>query len=255
MKHKIEQIIDYDFLIKNNTSTYIFNPIFDTIDSTNTYIENNSKLLKNKSVILTRHQTNGRGRYERNFVSNINKGIYCSFLIKENIDQSFLKLLHLKIACALHNAIKITFNIDTQIKWPNDLILQNKKCAGILIETQYNQNKLDSIIIGFGLNIYKQVFNQSLNLLAVSLEDVYEQDYNQNQLLINFFETIDEFLYKIDAIEYFRNHMIPTGTLVTITLDKSKKTVKIINLNSDGQLIVETENKNIVTLFNEEIIL
>lgn len=239
-------------LTSNNTSSYTFYPIFDTIDSTNTYIKNNYNSLKNKAIILAKYQTNGRGRYDRNFLSNDNKGIYCSFLLKEDIN---MNLLNLKIACALQYSIRTIFKLDTQIKWPNDLMINNKKCAGILIETQYNQNNLEAIIVGFGLNIFKQDFNHELSEIATTLEDYKSQEYDRNQLLNTFFNTLDNFLSNIDTIEYYKNHMIPINTHVRLTINNKKETVKIIDINLDGQLIVETKNNTILTLFNEEITL
>ena len=250
-KNKINYDIDY--LIKNNKSQYQYTPIFDSINSTSTYIKENQNELNDKTIIIAKRQTNGRGRYERNFVSNDDKGIYCSFLIKENIDQELLKFINLKCACALHYAIKTTFNIDTQIKWPNDLIINQKKCAGILIETQTLDNKYSSIIIGFGLNIYKQEFDHSLKLIATTLEDYKDQNYNRNQLLIHFFNQLDQFLYHKDIIPYFKKHMIPLRSNVFMTLNNSKELVKILDLNDNGQLIIETKNNDVLTLFNEEI--
>ena len=250
-KNKINY--DIEFLIRNNRSSYQFTPIFESIDSTNTYIKTNIDNLSNKTVIISKHQTNGRGRYERNFISNDDKGIYCSFLIKEEINENLLKHLNIKIACALHYAIKTTFNIDTQIKWPNDLIINQKKCAGILIETQTLDNKYSSIIIGFGLNIYKQEFDHSLKLIATTLEDYKDQNYNRNQLLIHFFNQLDQFLYHKDIIPYFKKHMIPLRSNVFMTLNNSKELVKILDLNDNGQLIIETKNNDVLTLFNEEI--
>lgn len=244
--------LNLEILRSNNTSFYTFQPIFETIDSTNTYIKNNLNSLENKSVILAKYQTKGRGRYDRNFVSNNDKGIYCSFLLKENLHFS---LLNLKIACALHHSIKETFNINTYIKWPNDLMINNKKCAGILIETQFNQTNLEAIIIGFGLNIFKQKFDTELERTAISLEEYKNQTYNRNKLLNTFFNKLDYFLSQNDTIGYFRNHMIPKETFVNLTINNAKEIVKIIDLNSEGQLIVETKNNEILTLFNEEITL
>lgn len=250
-----ENKINYDleYLIKNNKSQYQYTPIFDSIDSTSTYIKNNLIKLNSKTIIIAKHQTKGRGRFDRNFVSNDDKGVYCSFLIKENIDQDLLKFINLKLACALHQTILNTFDINTQIKWPNDLIIDQKKCAGILIETQTLDSKYSSLIVGFGLNIYKQNFDESLMLIATTLEDHKFQEYNRNKFLINFFNQLDLFLYHQDIISYFKKHMIPIGSYVYMTLNNNKEIVKILDLNDNGQLVIETKNKDILTLFNEEI--
>lgn len=249
-----QETIDYnlDFLIKKNISNYTYTPIFDSIDSTNTYIKNNYETIKNKTIIISKHQTNGRGRYDRKFISNTDKGIYCSFLIKENLDD-ISKNINLKIACALHYAIELSYKIDTKIKWPNDLVLDSRKCAGILIETQVSSNKVQAIIVGFGINIYKQEFENELKQSAIALEDFNNQAYDRNLFLTNLFNHLDDFLYTNNTIDYMKNHMIPIGTYVSLTRNNTKEIVKIIDLNSEGQLIIERINGEIKTLFNEEI--
>lgn len=244
--------LNYEELTISNNSSYTFHPIFDTIDSTNTYIKNNYQSLKNKSVIVAKGQTNGRGRYDRNFLSNDNKGIYCSFVLKENLN---IDLLNIRIACALHDSIKTVFKIDTQIKWPNDIIINQKKCAGVLIETQYNQINLEAIIIGFGLNIFKQEFDSNLSKIATTLEDYRIQTFDCNQFLNTFFNKLDYFLYQINALDYFKKYMIPKDSLVNLTINKKKETVKIVDININGQLIVETLDNEKITLFNDEITL
>ena len=247
--------INYDLerLIKNNTSKYQFTPIFETIDSTNTYIKNNFNTLLDKTIILSKHQTNGRGRFDRNFLSNNEKGIYCSFLIKKNINENLLKFLNLKLACALHDAIKSSFNIDTQIKWPNDIIINQKKVAGILIEAQIESNNYKALIIGFGLNIYHQEFDQTIKNIATSLEDHFTNDYDRNLLLTHFFNQLDFFLYHPNILTIFKKYMLPIGTKVNMTINMNKEIVEIIDINTEGQLIVQTMNNKKITLFNEEI--
>ncbi|MDP3445904.1 MAG: biotin--[acetyl-CoA-carboxylase] ligase, partial [Ignavibacteria bacterium] len=176
---------------------------------------------------------------------------------KNNIDINILEHINLKIACALHNSIKQCFNIETQIKWPNDLIINQKKCAGILIESQINTvtNQYDCLVIGWGLNVYNQNFSEELKDIATTLQDNSNNILNRNKLLIHFFNNLNSFLYKIDIIEYYKQFMIPIGTWVKLSINNSKQFVKIVDINSHGQLIVETKDESILCLFNEEILI
>jgi len=236
------------------TNGYIVYPVFETITSTNSYVKEHIDNLKHGSIILAKHQSLGRGRFDRTFESNTNSGIYCTFLLKDNLEE-VLNLINLKIACALHFSIKECFDIDTLIKWPNDLTIGQKKCAGILIETHYlmSSTSLNAIIIGWGLNVYNQVFNDSIKHLVTTLEDHSTNELDRNKLIIHFFNHIDDFLTKIDIINYFKYHMIPIGNWVKITINNVKETVQILDINSNGQLVVKLENNTVITLFNEEI--
>lgn len=251
---KIRTPLNADLINSNLNFFYTVHPIFETIDSTNTYVKNHIDELNHGSIILAKHQSFGRGRFDRTFESNPDCGIYCTFLLKDNLDIES-KQINLKIACALHFSIKECFGINTTIKWPNDLIIDLKKCAGILIETHYkmSSNELNAIIIGWGLNVYNQTFNDTLKHLATSLESHTNNELDRNKLVIHFFNHINDFLTKIDIIDYFKKHMIPIGNMVKITINSIKETVQIIDIDVNGQLVVKRENDTIITLFNEEI--
>jgi BirA family biotin operon repressor/biotin-[acetyl-CoA-carboxylase] ligase len=244
-----------EFINSNLSNLYSVLPIFDTIGSTNTYVKEHVDDLKHGSIILAKHQSQGRGRYERLFESKYDSGIYCTFLLKEDLE-TILPNLSLKIACALHNSINDCYGIETKIKWPNDLLIDSKKCAGILIETHYdmNTNKLNAIVIGWGLNVYPQMFDDSLINVATSLNEHTEIELDRNQLLIHFFNHINHFLEHFDIINEYKKHMIPIGSWVNITINQTKEKVQILDIDLNGQLIIKRQNNTLLTLFNEEII-
>lgn len=249
--------IDACFINQKIQNPYQMMPLFESINSTSTYIKDTISELNHGTIIIAKHQSMGRGRYERKFESNKDVGIYCSFLLKDQITTNLLNLIHLKIVCALQYSIKQVFKVDTQIKWPNDLMINNRKCAGILIETNINMNtaKCDGLIIGFGLNIYKQNFTNSLKENATTLEDHSTFDLDRNKLIVHFFNHLHEFLYHTDIIPYYKKYMLPINSWVNLTLYNKKELVKIVDLDEYGQLIIQTKTNSLLTLFNDEITL
>lgn len=249
--------LNANFINQKLKDSYLLEPIFDSIMSTNTYIKENYAQLNHGSIIISKHQKSGRGRFNRTFESNDDVGIYCSFLLKDNLNKNILDYINLKIACALHHSIKQCFKIETQIKWPNDLIINQKKCAGILIESQINSvtNQYNCLIIGWGLNVYNQDFSESLRDSATTLEENSDNILDRNELIVHFFNNLSHFLYKVDIVEYYKQFMIPIGTWVQLSINRSKELVKIIDINSQGQLIVEKKDKTLLTLYNEEILM
>lgn len=257
MNNAFRTAIDAKVINQKIENTYRMLPLFESIDSTSTYIKDNIFNLNHGTIVIAKHQSKGRGRYERKFESNNDAGIYCSFLMKDQLSSDLLKLIHLKIVCALQYSIKQIFSIDTLIKWPNDLILNNKKCAGILIETNINmQTRLcDGLIIGLGLNVYKQNFTHSLNNSATTLEDHSSHALDRNELISHFFNNLHVFLNHIDIVSYYKKHMLPINSWANLTLNNNKELVKIIDLDNNGQLIVQTRENILLTLFNDEITL
>ena len=116
-----------------------------------------------------------------------------------------------------------------------------------------SSNSLNSIIVGWGLNVYNQTFNDTIKYSATSLESHTNTELDRNKLIIHFFNHINDFLSKIDIIDYYKKHMIPIESWVKITINNSKELVKILDIDTNGQLVVMLENNTVITLFNEEL--
>ena len=142
----------------------------DVVDSTNNYIRENMDKLDNYSLVTAKHQTKGRGRITRSWYDDRNS-LTSSILIK-NV-KGDPKHLSLITSYAVFSALK-EMNIDTLIKWPNDIYLGDKKLCGILIETIIT-DKIDAII-GFGINTNTKAFPESLNATSIFLEKGIEVD-------------------------------------------------------------------------------
>ena len=147
---------------------------FDTIDSTQNFALRLSEWPhENGSVIIAKKQTRGRGRLNRKWVSP-SGGIWLSVLLKPNFDSSHTSLFPMATSLALSIAIKKILKIDTQLKWPNDLTINDKKVAGILIDASIESNKIEYLIIGVGINfqvkpsaITRQIKNQNYGVATL----------------------------------------------------------------------------------------
>ena len=117
--------------------------LVDTIPSTNTYLKENSDLYPDKTVLIALKQTKGRGRYDRVWKSN--NDIIFSLLLKNN--GSYEIIAPLAVCLGL-----MEFGFETGIKWPNDIYMNDKKLAGILIEDVFT-DKFVSSVIGIGINM------------------------------------------------------------------------------------------------------
>ncbi|MBQ9899915.1 MAG: biotin--[Acholeplasmatales bacterium] len=114
----------------------------ESIGSTNTFLKENYQKYPDKTILWASIQTNGRGRYDRRWQSS--DDYIFSILLKDNYNNEIIAPL------AVLRALK-SFDIDTKIKWPNDIYYNNKKLCGILIESIYS-SKFIASIIGIGIN-------------------------------------------------------------------------------------------------------
>lgn len=156
----------------------------DTVNSTNTYA---SDLLKNTNppqgtVILTGFQTGGKGQGGNKWLSERNMNLLFSLILRPDFIKAD-KQFYLSM-CISNGIAAMVGNIagDSQIKWPNDILLNGRKVAGILIENTVMADMLHSTVAGIGLNVNQEKFGPELQD-AVSLKMVTGREYNIDILL------------------------------------------------------------------------
>ena len=125
---------------------------FDEIDSTQNYalqISNNKN--ENGTVIVAEKQTDGKGRLNRKWYSP-EGGIWLSVIIHPEFQISDATIIPLAASLALCESIKKVHKIKTDVKWPNDITIDGKKVAGMLIDTSIQGNKVENLVLGIGIN-------------------------------------------------------------------------------------------------------
>ncbi|AIL65958.1 Bifunctional protein BirA [Rickettsiales bacterium Ac37b] len=148
--------------------------IFDEIDSTSAEARRLIEAdVDGEFVIWAKSQTSGKGKVGRYWHSP-QGNLYLSMLLKPMIEAQYASQLSYVVALAVGDAIKSFISVDDQVKykWPNDIFLNGKKCAGILLEsgTKVNNNILDFLIIGIGINVSEYPPNINPNYDATSLQ-------------------------------------------------------------------------------------
>ena len=121
------------------------------------------------AVFLAEEQTAGRGRSTHRWYSERGTGIYCSFLLRPAMTPAEALWLSLIAAVAVQDAVRETTGLAADIRWPNDLLINEKKFAGILTEMSSEGSKVHHAVIGVGVNVNQQEFPGDLGELATSL--------------------------------------------------------------------------------------
>jgi BirA family biotin operon repressor/biotin-[acetyl-CoA-carboxylase] ligase len=143
---------------------------FDTIDSTNSCAKAVAGCgAQEGTIIISEEQTAGRGRLGRPWQANKNENLMFSIVLRPNVAPDALNLLPLFVGVAIAEAVERTTRLKVECKWPNDLLINKKKCAGILIEGSVKQNMVEYVVIGVGLNVNQQQFTGELEKKATSL--------------------------------------------------------------------------------------
>ena len=155
---------------------------FDTIDSTSTYALENIRELPHNTIITADTQTNGRGQRGRSWVSDSSKNLYLSFVIKPDVPFKQLPIVNFPqfFSVIVADAFA-SYGVLPQIKWPNDVLINEKKCAGILSEASFDGNAFNGLVVGVGINIGdnpidKLVIKQPVSSLSTEIKQHVERD-------------------------------------------------------------------------------
>lgn len=229
--------------------------IFDSIDSTNKYLKSKINEKNYGTIVISNEQTNGYGKSNREFLSNKDIGIYMSILINPNclIEES-LKITILT-SVAILSAIKSICNLDVKLKWVNDIILKDLKVGGILCESQINLNTniIDNMIVGIGINVKEFEFPPSLKNIATSIENNTNIKVSRNALIseiINFFDLY--FIKKANYIDLYKENSYVLGKDITVIQNDKQFYAKAIDIDNNGSLIVQEQEK-IIKLISSDI--
>jgi BirA family biotin operon repressor/biotin-[acetyl-CoA-carboxylase] ligase len=142
---------------------------FDSIDSTNTEAINQARRGADEGLcVIARQQTAGRGRQGRSWVSPHDAGSYLSMVLRPQLEAKHLALITIAAAVAVFDTLA-ELGIEPDIKWPNDVLVNEKKICGILAETADTERGL-AVVVGIGINITSESFPSELEKTATSLE-------------------------------------------------------------------------------------
>jgi BirA family biotin operon repressor/biotin-[acetyl-CoA-carboxylase] ligase len=178
--------INFENLLTKFIGRNIF--YYETIDSTQKEawrkIENNN--IENGSLIIANIQTSGVGTHGRAWHTEKNNNIAFSTVLFPNCDISKLDNLTYDIAEILVEIFKKIYQIDIDIKLPNDLIINNKKVGGILTETKLQGNRVKDLVIGIGINTNQNEISEEIKDISTSIKNEFNIDID-NYLIISEF--------------------------------------------------------------------
>lgn len=218
--------------------------VFDSVGSTNDVAKENPPTSK-PTIIISNKQTKGRGRRGRNFFSPEGSGIYMSIAFEPNFDIDKSLFVTMATALAVCHAIEKLCNVNPKIKWVNDIFVNGKKVCGILTEgqTSFESGKIDSIIVGIGLNCFPSKVPDELKDIVGWLAEA-PGDFTRSQLaseIINeFFSILDEMESK-DFLREYRNKCFILGKQIYVypRINGDGIRARAIDIDDTGGLIVE----------------
>jgi len=233
---------------------------FDSIGSTNDEaLAWAAEGVRDLSIVIADEQTHGRGRLDRRWFTPKGSGLAFSLIIRP----SPALRPHLSRTVGLA-ALSIAescsgLGLVPRIKWPNDILLDGKKTAGILIETVWSGDDVDSLVIGMGINVYKASVPPAelMQFPATSLEDALGKEApEREEILVNVLNAFmrwrermgtDELINAWQEILAFRGEQVQASAAGEVPI-----TGELLGLESDGSLRLRNAvNKSVIIRFGD----
>ncbi|SHH47942.1 biotin--[acetyl-CoA-carboxylase] ligase [Tepidibacter thalassicus] len=248
-------------IVKYNLSTSLLGKeivYFDSIGSTNDYAKEIAKDVKEGTIIIAEEQVKGRGRMGKYWHSIKGDGIWVSIILKPDIypyEASFITQI---AGASIVKGLK-KLGVDSLIKWPNDIIINNKKVSGILTELGAEIDRINYVVVGIGMNVKTIDFPENVKSMATSIR---KEGYNLERIDI-LKEILEEFerLYsnyienkdKTECIEICKQNSAIIGKYVYVLKGDEKRKVKCIDITENGNLVIINDNNVKEELISGEV--
>lgn len=222
------------------------------VDSTNTYA---AKLAVDGepegTVVIAEHQTAGRGRLGRRWVSPPGMNIYASIILRPKVPPRDAPLVTFAAAVALARAVRGLYKLDAGIKWPNDLLINGRKAAGILTEMSAEPELVRHIILGVGMdvNMPREAFPKEIRDTSTSIMLELGGKVNRAELLRRFLEELEKYyLMMVDGkreeiLDGWRSLSLTLGRMVKVTGMSGEKVGFARDIDPEGGLILEADGR------------
>jgi len=213
-----------------------------TNDDAFEFINNNEA--DNGMLIITDNQTNGRGRRNNKWLSSPGNNLTFSLILTKSNDCD-LGLFSILSGVSIIKGIQKFTNINCTLKWPNDIILNNKKIGGILIETKHNN---PFFVIGVGLNVNQQEIPPEIETIASSIR-IEKNNPIQREPLLAFILNEFENLYNHKPIKWiaeWKKYCDHLNKLVSFNHNNEIINGLFIDINDDGNAIINIEKQQMI---------
>ena len=251
---KIQENLKTDYIGKN---IYFYDEVKSTNNIAKFFGESDEE---EGVVIIADTQTKARGRSGKPWKSP-KGGSWLSILIRPNVPPTHASLITLATGVAVCKTLR-TIGVNAQIKWPNDILINDKKVSGILTEAKASFNNLDYVVVGIGIdtNLTMNDFPEELKENVTSLKDEANREIKEKKIIRIFLEEFEKFYnyFKEEDYEKILNewrHLSKTIGSEVIIHQPLGKVIEgyAIGINKEGSLIIEKNDGSLEKIFAGEL--
>ncbi len=214
------------------------------------------------TLVVADCQTQGRGRSDHSWHSPAGGGIYASLIVNPVVSPERATFVTLAAGLALHRALAefLDTNPNLDVKWPNDILLDDRKLAGILVESSMRDGEMSWLIIGIGINVSQVEFPAEIRNRAVSLAQATGRQLSRHDILLRVLGHLD---HGLDVLESGDFQTLRRDWESVSSFARGRKVKFFENgrpvmgitcgLKDDGALLVYTRQEQTVAVYGGEI--
>ena len=213
------------------------------------------------TLIIAERQSAGKGRLGREWFSPVG-GIWLSIILYPQLSPSYISRITLMTAVAAVKAIKICTQIKPQIKWPNDILINEKKVCGILTEMSAELDIINWVVVGIGINanIDLRDFPKDIREKTISLKEISGKEISRVKLAQAFLQEFEKY-YKIlkrrefsSILKEWKLYSHTLGRKIRVDMGEKIITGEAVDINEEGALILKKEDDELVEIISGTII-
>ncbi len=234
---------------------------FEETGSTNDEVKKRAeKDAKEGILIVADRQVKGKGRRGRSWDTFGGANIAMSCLLRPGFSPDIAPMLTIVMAVSAMQGIEEVTGISAGIKWPNDIVINGKKCVGILTEMSAEPDYIHYVVTGTGINVNTESFPDEIRDMATSLYLEGGKKYSRSKLtasIINAFEENYELFKKTGDLKEFKDlyneHCVNSGKKVCVMDPKGNYEALAKGINDRGELLVMTDDKEEIAVYAGEV--
>lgn len=212
------------------------------------------------TLVCSDQQTKGRGRRGRAWDSPPGEAIYMSLLLRPNIRPEHASMLTLVMGMAVAEAVNQLLGEERAgIKWPNDLVIEGRKAAGILTEMSAEMDCIHYVVIGIGINVNTRKFPEELSQ-AISLRQVTGHSFRRAELIALCMKFFEDYYTRFEQtedlsllIDDYNRLLVNQGQQVRVLEPNHEYTGLALGINKEGELLVRCEDGHLEEIYAGEV--
>ncbi|MBM4171328.1 MAG: biotin--[acetyl-CoA-carboxylase] ligase [Ignavibacteria bacterium] len=233
--------LDTDFIGRN----FIYS---DEVDSTNSLLLTKKDFNIDGTVLLAEFQRSGRGRKNRTWISNAGQNLTFSILLINEIKENKANHINLGASLAVAQALENLYQLNVELKWPNDVLVSKKKISGILIESSSKGSKINRLVVGIGINVNQPNFPGKFEIQPTSIRKEFKSTVSREKLLSEILNNFEIIYYQLKKnatkiLNDWRNRCKLIGEKIKIVEEDKILNGVFEDIDEDGFLLLKVGNK------------